>query len=239
VAHSTGEEFDASYNRGDPLTFQLGVGQVIQGWDQGVQGMKVGGRRQLLIPAHLAYGERGAKALILVPTNDGTGRGDGERQANLRAALTALKPILEANGITGLVEPLGFEACSLRSKREAVEGIKAIGGDKTFKVTHDTFHHHLAGEPDIFPAMTGLIHISGVEDKTLKVTEMRDAHRVLVGPNDLLGNIEQIRALIAGGYQGPVSFEPFAEELRRLENPARAIGQSMDFIKAQLVSEAA
>lgn len=64
VAHSTGEEFDASYNRGDPLTFQLGVGQVIQGWDQGVQGMKVGGRRQLLIPAHLAYGERGAGGVI-------------------------------------------------------------------------------------------------------------------------------------------------------------------------------
>jgi peptidylprolyl isomerase len=64
VAHSTGEEFDASYNRGDPLTFQLGVGQVIQGWDQGVQGMKVGGRRQLLIPAHLAYGDRGAGGVI-------------------------------------------------------------------------------------------------------------------------------------------------------------------------------
>ncbi len=64
VAHSTGEEFDASYNRGDPLTFQLGVGQVIQGWDRGVQGMKVGGRRQLLIPAHLAYGDRGAGGVI-------------------------------------------------------------------------------------------------------------------------------------------------------------------------------
>ncbi len=64
VAHSTGEEFDASYNRGDPLTFQLGVGQVIAGWDQGVQGMKVGGRRQLLIPAHLAYGDRGAGGVI-------------------------------------------------------------------------------------------------------------------------------------------------------------------------------
>jgi len=64
VAHSTGEEFDASYNRGDPLTFQLGVGQVIQGWDEGVQGMKVGGRRQLLIPAHLAYGDRGAGGVI-------------------------------------------------------------------------------------------------------------------------------------------------------------------------------
>jgi peptidylprolyl isomerase len=64
VAHSTGEEFDASYNRGEPLSFRLGVGQVIAGWDQGVQGMKVGGRRQLVIPAHLAYGDRGAGGVI-------------------------------------------------------------------------------------------------------------------------------------------------------------------------------
>jgi peptidylprolyl isomerase len=64
VAFSTGEEFDASWNRGTPLEFQLGVGQVISGWDKGVQGMKVGGRRQLIIPAHLAYGDRGAGGRI-------------------------------------------------------------------------------------------------------------------------------------------------------------------------------
>ncbi|MFW0112206.1 FKBP-type peptidyl-prolyl cis-trans isomerase [Rothia sp. CCM 9417] len=64
VAFSTGEEFDASWGRGEPLRFQVGVGMVIRGWDQGLLGMKVGGRRRLEIPSDMAYGERGAGAAI-------------------------------------------------------------------------------------------------------------------------------------------------------------------------------
>lgn len=64
VSWSTGEEFDASWNRGTPLEFTAGIGQVIQGWDQGLIGMKEGGRRRLEIPPHLAYGETGAGGAI-------------------------------------------------------------------------------------------------------------------------------------------------------------------------------
>ena len=64
VAWSNGAEFDNSYDRGEPLVFGLGAGQVIQGWDTGIAGMKVGGRRRITIPPHLGYGARGAGGVI-------------------------------------------------------------------------------------------------------------------------------------------------------------------------------
>ncbi len=68
VNYKSGKEFDASWDRGEPFTFQLGSGMVIPGWDHGIEGMKVGGRRELIIPPELAYGQEGSPPAI--PPNE-------------------------------------------------------------------------------------------------------------------------------------------------------------------------
>ncbi|MDZ4088993.1 MAG: TIM barrel protein [Tabrizicola sp.] len=170
----------------------------------------------------------GAEAVSLIPRNDNLGMGNGERQANLRVALKALKPMLEDHGLVGLVEPLGFEICALRYKTEAVEGIEAVGGKGRFKLVHDTFHHTLAHGGPLFPDHTGIVHVSGVVDQEVGISEMRDPHRVLVTPGDRLGNVEQIAALQAAGWNGPVSFEAFSPDIHALTDPAPALRASMD-----------
>ncbi|HEX3041973.1 MAG TPA: FKBP-type peptidyl-prolyl cis-trans isomerase [Solirubrobacterales bacterium] len=68
VNYETGKEFDASWSRGEPFIFTLGAGEVIPGWDQGIEGMKVGGRRELIIPPELGYGSAGSPPVI--PPNE-------------------------------------------------------------------------------------------------------------------------------------------------------------------------
>lgn len=181
----------------------------------------------------------GAEAVSLIPRNDGLGMGNGERQANLRVALKALKPMLEDHDLVGLVEPLGFEICALRHKEEAVEAIEALGAQGRFRLVHDTFHHTLAGGGPLFPDHTGIVHISGVVDPAVAVGEMTDAHRVLVDGADRLGNVDQIAALAAAGYRGPISFEAFAPEVHALADPVREIGRSFEFIRSRLADKAA
>ncbi|CDI12176.1 TIM barrel protein [Agrobacterium pusense] len=168
----------------------------------------------------------GAEALVMCPLNDGTKVAFDD----LVAALKAMKPILKERGLTGLVEPLGFPISSLRTKKEALEAIEAAGGEGVYKLVHDTFHHHLAGETEFFPEKTGLVHISGVVDPAVAVSEMLDAHRVLVDGADRLENIAQIKALNASGYRGPYSFEPFAEDVHELNDPVAAVRDSIGHI---------
>ena len=172
----------------------------------------------------------GAKALVMCPLNDGT----PVDFDSLVGALTAMKTILDTRGLTGLVEPLGFPISSLRTKAEAIRAIEAAGGTGTYKLMHDTFHHHLAGETEFFPEWTSLVHISGVTDPEVAVDDMLDAHRVLVDDADRLENLSQIRALLDAGYDGPFSFEPFATEVHEAADPKGAIKASMAFVSAEL-----
>lgn len=177
----------------------------------------------------------GARALVLCPTNSRKDtRTSGDRHGDLVTALKALKPILQGRGLTGLIEPLGFEECALRRKSDAVKGIYDAAGERSFRLVHDTFHHHLSGEDIFFPDLTGLVHISGVEDRELNADQMRDGHRVLVGGADRLGNIRQLKELLSRGYQGAFSFEPFAEEIAAATDIESRLKSSMAFIQSSL-----
>jgi 2-keto-myo-inositol isomerase len=172
----------------------------------------------------------GAKALVLVPNNDGSGRANGERQANLRIALKALTPILERHNLIGFVEPLGFESCSLRLKSEAVDAIISLKLESRFRLVHDTFHHHVAGEEALFPEHTGLVHISGVTDPRVSIADMRDSHRVLVTSSDRIDNAGQIRALTAKRADLLLSFEPFSDAVHASKTIEADLKESMSFI---------
>ncbi len=181
----------------------------------------------------------GARGISLIPRNDGHGLGNGERQANLRIALRELKPMLDAHGLLGFVEPLGFEHCSMQYKSEAVEIIEALNADHCIKLVHDTFHHHLAGGGPVFPDHTGIVHVSGVAVTDIPAREMTDQHRLLVDGQDRLGSVHQVEALLASGYHGPISMEAFAPEVQALTDPEAELSRSFGFIETRLAEKAA
>lgn len=172
-----------------------------------------------------------AECISLIPQNDGQHAKGRRGQKNLRLAMQEIEGLLKGSGIVGLIEPLGFQQASLRSKADAIEAIEAVSSRARFQLVHDTFHHILAGEDQVFPEWTGIVHISGVADKSLRFDQMEDHHRGLVGAEDQLGNIGQIDSLFSLGYRGPLSMEAFSPRVQNLCDPRGAIQNSFDFIK--------
>lgn len=175
--------------------------------------------------------DAGAESISLIPSNDGAKEADEKRLSDLRDALAHILPMLEEANLIALVEPLGFTTSSLRSKREAIGAIEAVGGKDRFRLVHDTFHHHIAGETEFFPAWTGIVHISGVVVSSLSPDEMQDGHRILVGEADRLRNAEQIKALNVIGYRGAYSYEPFATTVHADPNIEERLRESMTFVE--------
>ena len=175
----------------------------------------------------------GAESISLIPSNDGRSETDDARLDALRGALSRILPMLAGTDLIALVEPLGFPTSSLRRKGEAIAAIKTVGGESRYKLVHDTFHHHLAGEQEFFPEWTGIVHISGVVDPSVDVHEMQDEHRILVTGDDRLGNLAQIAALNAAGYRGAYSYECFAPSVHQSAALESEIVESLALIKTR------
>lgn len=176
----------------------------------------------------------GAETISLIPLNDGHGTAPAERRANAATALREIRPMLDEAGLVALVEPLGFETSSLRDKAETIEIIESVGGRERFKLVHDTFHHYLAGGGEMFPAWTGIVHVSGVVDTDLALPAIRDEHRILVDANDRLGNVSQLIELVEAGYGGPISFEAFSPRVHAVSDPEAELRSSIAFLETEL-----
>ncbi len=170
----------------------------------------------------------GAGAIVLCPVNaKDDHRSPADRATALRQALAGLALIFAAEGVRGLVEPLGFPQSALRTKRAALKAIDDVGGGRVFALVHDTFHHFVAGETEMFPERTGLVHVSGVMDHSVERAEIEDRHRVLVGPDDVLGTVKQLSVLLRGGYDGLVSMEAFAPSVHTNADIAAVLAESL------------
>ncbi len=154
--------------------------------------------------------------IIFCPVNDPEDRRSAaEQQGDLVAALHCYAPTLRQHAVTALLEPLGFPICSMRYKRQAADAIRSSGLKKLYGIVHDTFHHYLSGEKELFPEETGLIHTSGVRPGK-RQSEITDDDRIFVTADDCMQNREQIAAMVAKGYNGPISYEPFSREVQEL-----------------------
>jgi len=159
----------------------------------------------------------GCRQIVLCPVNDADDKRSSDvRHTDLVAALKIYAPLFQKYGMTGLVEPLGFEICSVRTKKQAVAAIKESGHSAVYKLVHDTFHHYLSGEKDFFPAYTGLVHVSGVHAGK-EEADITDDDRLFVDAEDILDNKGQVERLKHTGCKGDFSFETFSPAVQKLE----------------------
>jgi len=156
------------------------------------------------------------RQIVLCPLNDGNDkRSAAQRADELVTSLTAYGPLFAEAEMIGLVEPLGFEICSLRTKKAALEGIASCRYPESYRLLHDTFHHYLSGEREFFPKQTAIIHVSGVLAGKTKGA-ITDEDRILVTKDDIMDNRGQVAALVDGGSTAPISYEPFSPQVREL-----------------------
>ncbi len=156
------------------------------------------------------------RQIVLCPLNDANDkRSPAQRADELATALNAYGPFFAEAKMIGLIEPLGFAICSLRTKKAALEAIAKCDYPESYKLLHDTFHHYLSGETELFPRETAIVHVSGLlAGKTKAATT--DEDRILVTRDDIMDNRGQVAALLKARCTAPISYEPFSSRVRDL-----------------------
>ncbi|MBL9075533.1 TIM barrel protein [Tabrizicola sp.] len=180
----------------------------------------------------------GAPGVVLCPVhNEDHGWSEAEAERNLREGLRQLRPILQAHGVTGYVEPLGMKGSTMKRQEMAVGAVGDIDGWDTYRLCYDTFQFFRCGDTRLFPERIGLAHMSGIARFDLGPGELTEPDRGLIFVGDRVGNVAQLRALQAAGYRGFVSMEPFSPEVQHDPRLPQHLRASLDYV-ATLLSPA-
>ena len=181
----------------------------------------------------------GAPGVVLCPVhNDDHGWTGAEAERNLRDGLRQLRPILQAHGITGYVEPLGMKGSTMKRQGMAVAAVSDIDGWDDYGLCYDTFQFFRCGDTQLVPDRIGLAHMSGIARTDLAPADLTEPDRGLIFVGDRVGNIAQLRALKAAGYRGFVSMEPFSPEVQTDPRLAEHLRASLDYVASLLAAGA-
>ncbi len=177
----------------------------------------------------------GAPGVVLCPVhNEDNGWTEAEAERNLRDGLRQLRPILQAYGVTGYVEPLGMEGSTMKRQDMAVAAVSDIDGWDAYALCYDTFQYFRCGDTQLFPERIGLAHMSGISRPDLSPSELTEPDRGLIFIDDRVGNVAQLRHLFASGYNGFVSMEPFSPTVQRDPDLMSRLRASLEYVGALL-----
>jgi 2-keto-myo-inositol isomerase len=179
--------------------------------------------------------ELGAPGIVMCPVIDiDHDWSETELAAKLRQSLRAIKAMAADAGVIGYVEPLGMIGSTLRSQKPAAEAIADVEGAGPLQICYDTFQFYRARDMEHFPDLIGLVHVSGISRTDLKPEQLTEPDRGFVAASDITGCGEQVKQIIAKGYRGYVSMEPFDPAIHAAPDVRGELARSLSYLQSFL-----
>lgn len=177
----------------------------------------------------------GAPGVVLCPVhNEDHGWSAADAERNLRDGLAKLAPILRDHGVIGYVEPLGMRGSTMKNQHMAVAAVGDVDGWDTYQLCYDTFQFFRCGDTVLHQDRIGLAHMSGISRKDLQPGALTEPDRGLVFIDDRVDNIGMLRNLVAGGYSGFISMEPFNPAVQQDPDLLSRLRASLEYVAALL-----